>query len=772
MRRLLLIIISAFGLLSVQAQQVLDLRTGSLTDGVASTVPTRVVETLPDGYRVTYTFKSALLQADDLFKGTLFWKVDGFGLNSTSGDPSTLARNDIMAIPEGYAAVVAVIDSAYRDYHYELTPARQPLIDSGDEVYSKDNVQAIAPYGGYKPQAIVSQEPTQSYRGHDLCLVDVSPIQYSYSDKTVRAYTSITYKVTFVPKVKENSVGAESTPKYVSPDDYFFANNVIGGEQAGEAGAKTATQEGTAKADVKDYLIVSTPKFEEAVKHFADWKRLMGFNVHVELRDDWTSDMVKEAVKDAYNTYPALYYLLIVGDNEDVPAQRSSLIRTHITDFHYGCINENFIPDIYCGRLSVSNEEQAIIVVNKIIGYEQTPPLEKAFYNKGLHCAYFQDSDSDGYEDTRFTRTSEDVYAYLTHQDKKIERVYAALKNVTPLYWSNCVYAYGEPIPNDLKKPAFSWDGNGADITTAINSGVFYVLHRDHGLLWGWGVPQFTKTDVLNLSNVNLLPIVFSINCRTGQFGEDCFAESFLRNPNGGCVAIYAASEVSYSGDNDALTTGMFDAIWPEPGLSIKLPGCNKKFSTTPLPTYALGQILNQGMFRLSETYGFSNAYTKYDKEIFHCFGDPSMKIYTESPVPFSNVSIKRGMNEITVQLKAGEMARVTVYNQDYGVVQSYIGDSVIVATPYPDESVVCVSAHNRIPYIQYPDVKYIQNEKISGKLDERHDVIKVGNHVTSSMLPGDVSISNADVVFKARRVLLDSGTYISLGNTMKVNPK
>ena len=70
MRSLLLIIISAFGLLSVQAQQVLDLRTGSLTDGVASTVPTRDVETLPDGYRVTYTFKSALLQADDLFKAS------------------------------------------------------------------------------------------------------------------------------------------------------------------------------------------------------------------------------------------------------------------------------------------------------------------------------------------------------------------------------------------------------------------------------------------------------------------------------------------------------------------------------------------------------------------------------------------------------------------------------------------------------------------------------------------------------------------------------
>lgn len=26
--------------------------------------------------------------------------------------------------------------------------------------------------------------------------------------------------------------------------------------------------------------------------------------------------------------------------------------------------------------------------------------------------------------------------------------------------------------------------------------------------------------------------------------------------------------------------------------------------------------------------------------------------------------------------------------------------------------SIICVSAHNRIPYIQYPDIMYIQNMK------------------------------------------------------------
>ena len=79
MRRLLLIIVSAFGVLQAQAQQLLDLQTGSLTDGVASTVPTRDVETLPDGYRVTYTFKSALCRPMTCLRAPCFGRSTASG---------------------------------------------------------------------------------------------------------------------------------------------------------------------------------------------------------------------------------------------------------------------------------------------------------------------------------------------------------------------------------------------------------------------------------------------------------------------------------------------------------------------------------------------------------------------------------------------------------------------------------------------------------------------------------------------------------------------
>lgn len=118
------------------------------------------------------------------------------------------------------------------------------------------------------------------------------------------------------------------------------------------------------------------------------------------------------------------------------------------------------------------------------------------------------------------------------------------------------------------------------------------------------------------------------------------------------------------------------------------------------------------------------------------------------------------------------ENARITAYDPISGEVMSHLGNSAIITISNPNDAIVCVSNHNRIPFIQYPDVMYIQNTNIAGRLDETHDIIKVGNHVTTTISSGDVTTSNADITLRARKVLLDKGTYISIGSSLKiVNP-
>lgn len=619
---------------------------------------------------------------DNLYTGTVFWKIDGFGLNESAGEPSTLLRNDLLNIPSGCSARIEVVDSAYQDFSYELTPAHPALLNSNDEVYSKQNVPAITPYSGFFPSSVASLGATLSYRGQKLCQASVAPIQYDYNNKKVRAYTSITYKVTFEPQVNRIAA-AEAKSEYISPDDNLLNNITIGGTKnnAQRAGAFTV---GT--LDVKDYLIITCDKYLATINDFIKWKRLMGFNVHVLSREEWTCESVKEAVMNQYNSLPALYYLLIIGDHDDIPAQQSNLIYGHVTDFYYGCMDDDLIPEIYRGRISVSSPEEARVVIDKVIGYEKNPPTNSSFYENGLNCAYFQDDEGggsdgkkpDGYADRRFAQTAEDVRNYVMSQGKNVQRVYYAGSGRTPLYWNNGIYSNGEMIPEELKRPGFLWNGSSTDITNAINKGVFYVLHRDHGSVSGWGTPAYYRWHISSLSNGNLLPVVFSINCQTGMFNSNCFAEMFLRKVGGGCVAIYAATQTSYSGQNDVLTTGMFDAIWPVPGLCIKIPsgGNSDPLTSTPTPTYALGQILGQGLIRMMETYAGADVdrlkEVKYTHEIFHCFGDPSMKIYTECPTAFDNVSISRTSSNMTVKVNDDGPARITFYDPETGDVELY----------------------------------------------------------------------------------------------------
>ena len=762
MNRLILLLVSICLCSTTNAQQTITLRDGSIQNGVYPTIPTRNIEYVEDGIIVTYFFSKAIIQQDPLFNNCFLWKCTGFGINDTPAEPAYLSRVDNFTVPYAHNASLELLESAYIDFNCQLPPARQPLIDSGNESYTKENISAISPYKGFAPTSIVSTNAAQIYRGRSLMGITICPIQYNYETKVVRAYTRIKYKVTFREYL--SSPSEDANLKAIS-DDNILSNITINGNTLNRERATDSSSNSN-----KGYLIISTPKFALAVNRFAEWKKLLGFKVDVILRDNWTPATIKSEVKLIYENSDDLRYLLIIGDHEDVPGETSSLVMSHVTDLHYGCMDNgtDYIPDIYRGRLPVSTLNEACIVIDKIIKYEQNPVRDPAFYENGLNCTFFQDNNNDSYEDQRFAKTTEELCSYLITLGKKIERIYKARSSVTPKYWNDDAFSFGEEMPKELQKNNFAWDGNSADIVRVINKGVFYALHRGHGAVDCWIDPAYNTTNISQLSNNNKLPIIFSMNCETGMYnGRTCFSEAFLRKENGGCVAIYSATETSYSGYNDALIEGMFDAIWPSPGIRPIFPFPDGTGSPTPTPTYELGQILDQGMFRMAETYGLLNSrYANYTRELFHCFGDPSMKIYTSMPTAFTNVTIQRNRNNITVTLPNDD-ACITFYDAKTEKVTSNMGNSAYYSADSTKNVIVCISAHNKIPYINYDDqfaVKYIQNESISSPFMKayRADVIKIGSDVTPLKERGSVLIEGQRVILFGEDIEINSETEIS----------
>lgn len=707
--------------------------------------PQRTVQRTDDGITVAYMFTGNVPSACNAGDGGCVWRIEGFGLRDAPGGYATPFRVDAFAVPEGCTAVVETVDSAFVDYDCRLAPARRiPEKGTAAEGVVKECGQNASQGGFYPRKVAVAAERGDIYRGREICNVVVNPVQYDAAANKARAYSKITYKVRFVPKAGARTTACAPAAKpVILPADNMLGNITMNGASAKDGDMTVKVTGVAAGDDSRDYLIISVDKYAEAVDRFAEWKELLGFRVHKVLKGSWNSNEVKAEVEKAYAENPALYYLLIVGDHDDVPGQYMEHhaddgdFSVHYTDLYYGCMDGegDKTPDIYRGRLSVSSPEEAATVVDKIIGYEKRPPTDAGFYERGVNCADYLDNDNgvaDDYEDRRYVQTAEEIRAYMLGQGKDVERVYSTNYEITPKYWNRNYFSFGEPIPEDMLKPAFAWDGNEGDIRRAINSGVFYVLHRDHGLVDCWENPYFSVKHVDMLQNGDLLPVVFCVNCDNGAFQADCLAERFLRKQGGGAVAVIAASDISYSGYNDALACGLFDAIWPVPGLRPKFPGVNSLGGETPAPTYELGQILDQAQVRVSETFGSPDpsvsSNEKNDsfcrivtKEIYHCFGDPSMQIRTEMPAPFSGVSVTRGNGCVTVG-NGGETARITFVNRRTGEVVSHIAPSAVYTTADFEDVDVCVSGHNRIPYIdagKLTGIESVQTDKAAADGDE-----------------------------------------------------
>lgn len=162
---------------------------------------------------------------------------------------------------------------------------------------------------------------------------------------------------------------------------------------------------------------------------------------------------------------------------------------------------------------------------------------------------------------------------------------------------------------------------------------------------------------------------------------------------------------------------------------------------------------------------GGSNDIVLHTKEIFHCFGDPAMEMYTDVPTPFTNLSITKNNGNTIVSVE--EDATITFFNRTTGTIESFYGNSVT----YPNDNniQVCVSAHNKIPYVKEAGSLYIQNETISETSTYHADQIKVGSNVTSLKPTGPVIITCGKTTLIGETVELNGETTINLGASLEI---
>jgi hypothetical protein len=380
-----------------------------------------------------------------------------------------------------------------------------------------------------------------------------------------------------------------------------------------------------------EYLIITHENFAEAIEILAQDKNKHGISTKIvntsSICENPTPENISDFIKEAYETWnPQPKYILLVGDVNFIPCHRGRDYDVS-TDLYYATVNgSDYFPDLNIGRFPVQNNDELMSIINKTINYEENYNPKLQIFRKVLLAAYNQSDGIDRY----YITTSENISEFLEANSYYTTRIYSGSGQ----------------------------NGTTEDIISSINEGVLILNHRDHGIESGWSYPSFTISDIEELNNPHFQPVMFSINCLSGNFGyhSDCFGEAILKAENKGISAFIGASTVSYSGYNDELNKGLFASIFP---------GYYPNYSNGNVSrSEEMGGVLNFGKMFMYDKYYLTNGegyrwsatekITRLQFEILNLLGDPALAIIDNIAPEIYNLSLKSDILELGDTQKIG----------------------------------------------------------------------------------------------------------------------
>ena len=416
-----------------------------------------------------------------------------------------------------------------------------------------------------------------------------------------------------------------------------------------------------------------------------------------------------------------------------------------LTDNKLVDFNNDNLPEMVIARMPAANAQQAELMVKKTIRYERYPSTNPDYYNRPVTAMGFEES-------KWFQLCSEAIAGYFEKIGKQPNRLNSINSGLPDSIWSSAsntnlvINYFGENglnyIPNNLKHLT-DWSANQDDLSRAINEGTFIIQHRDHGQYQNWSNPYFSNYEINRLENEDLT-FIMSANCQTGDFNygvgdDDCFAERFLRTENG-CVAIIAASQISYSFVNDTYVWGFYDYLWND-----FMPDYGDDNTPFKYPAFANAYAK---YFLKQSSWPYLSIHKDETYNLFHYFGDAFLQLNTEMP---REISIYYP-EEIATDCESFIIKK----EKDTRVALSI--DGKIIATSFNDDTIINIK-----PFFKEGNIKVVAT-----KQDHyRHEgYIKVRSKLTDNDLniyPNPVS----DIIFVEGRDIKEIEIYNSLGQKL-----
>jgi hypothetical protein len=493
-----------------------------------------------------------------------------------------------------------------------------------------------------------------SLRGRRLAALRLFPVQITPATGEVRIATRIEVTIEVAP-VTDPLRRARLVPEWEAAAERAFMAALNGGPETLRQGirqrsarqlAPTAMQDRaggslearpfaptalpTVQGSPVEYLIITNDELKPQLDSLATWKTEKGVPTvvrtveFIEANYPFGVDVaerIRMFVRDAYTQW-GVVYVLLAGDTPIIPERqgRTSFFGGEYisTDLYYSDLDGNWnadgdslfgegyidttnsgdavdlFPDVFVGRAPIESPFEASVFLNKVLSYEQNPPL--AFATKALYLAEVM-FPQNWVEGMSVSLDGADL------AENAIDRMYGLLVPTR---------MYENWMP---KAPLGAVELTRLKSIDSLNVGFNLTYHGGHGFRNSMSVGDaaLTNSDISPLTNSpRTCGLVYSINCTSAAIEFESIGEEFIIAPNGGSCANIGSTHFDFPTTGHSYQNEFFDIVFQD---SVRNIGAAQAMQKLPFIGFA--------------TFDNVHRWTQFTLILL---GDPEMPFRTREP--------------------------------------------------------------------------------------------------------------------------------------------
>ncbi len=495
-----------------------------------------------DSKTMRLEFRLSGLRLQEVQAGGKTWQalsIDRGGLAGVDGSAGLPITGRLIAIPQDVMITARIVDFETREIRdLNLMPVQAPKAENfqwNPATYEQKGWQKFRPAA---PSNTVQVQETEKDRsphapavflgtpalmaGQAVLPLTVGPVAYDPVLQLASVATRVEIELRFDSyKTGSGLISPRSQRKSVGQAFASLLQDQVSG---------IPNKTGTGTGGLGTWAIVcSSTEIQSHLEPLLQWRARQGYQVEVIVSTGTNSD-IKDLLQSLYNdaSLPALEFIVLAGDpggTYAVPTWYEDLSGYHGEGDHYYSTLEgdDILADVHVSRLSFTNLGMLDTIVNKILGYEQSPPMANTSW---FHRACVMgDPEASG---------------------------------ITTIYVNQ--WLKGQLLFNGYAQVDTVWGGDFVtQMMASVNGGVSALGYRGF-----YNMSGITTAHVRALNNGTRLPVAILPTCETGSFAGPtaCLSEAWLQATNGGAVAaVGTATGGTHTRYNNCFYQGIWDGL-------------------------------------------------------------------------------------------------------------------------------------------------------------------------------------------------------------------